>query len=250
MALIELRDLQLTFGDKTILDGFNLSVSEGETVVIAGPSGSGKSLILKLCLGLIKPTAGHILIDGSDVGRMSERELNGMRMNAGMLFQNYGLLDSMTVAENVGFFLKRHTRKTDSEIHERVKEVLHQVDLEGVENLKPVELSGGMKKRVGIARAIAHHPKIVYYDEPTAGLDPVTSDLINDLILEMKACYGVTSLSISNEMACAYAIGDRVGILYQGKLTQIDTPERIRNSTDPVVHQFVNGLEEGPIEVH
>lgn len=249
MALIELQNVVLRFGEKTLLNGVNLSVDEGETVVIAGPSGTGKSLILKLCVGLLYPTSGKILIEGQDICQMDESELKEIRRNIGMLFQNYGLFDSMNIEENVGFFLHRHTRKKKKEIQQEVSDVLGLVDLFNIEHLKPVELSGGMKKRVGIARAIIHKPKIVFYDEPTAGLDPVTADLINDLILDMKETFQVTSLSVSNEMSCAYKIGDRIAILYDGDFVEIDTPERIRNSQNPIVHQFVNGLEKGPIKV-
>jgi phospholipid/cholesterol/gamma-HCH transport system ATP-binding protein len=224
-------------------------VEQGETVVLAGPSGMGKSVLLKLCVGLIRPTSGQIIINGEDISTMSEHGLNEMRQSIGMLFQNYGLFDSMTVAENVGFFLYEHSQKSHSEIQARIEEVLSQVNLEDVEHLKPSELSGGMMKRVSIARAIVHKPRIVYYDEPTAGLDPVTSDLINDLILNMREQYQVTSLSVSNSMQCAFKIGDRVGILYDGTLVEVAPPEQIKKSTNPIVHQFINGLEEGPITV-
>lgn len=247
--VIEIKDVVVRFEDKIIFNNLNLKVEEGETVVLAGPSGSGKSLILRLCAGLLIPTSGSVLIHGENICKMNERELNLMRQSIGMLFQNYGLFDSMTIAENVGFFFYRHKLISTQKIEQRIKEVLAQVNLENVENLKPVELSGGMKKRVGIARAILHYPKIVYYDEPTAGLDPVTADLINDLIIEMKKTYNVTSLSVSNEMNCAYKIGDRVAILYNGGIVEIASPEIIRNSNNPIVHQFVNGLEEGPITI-
>ncbi|MFC1853962.1 ABC transporter ATP-binding protein [candidate division CSSED10-310 bacterium] len=249
MPVIEIKNLVLKFGENTLLKNLNLTVDEGETVILCGPSGTGKSVILRLCVGLLRPTAGQIYIDGKDISALKEREMNHMRKNMGMLFQNYGLFDSMTVADNVGFFLIRHTTLSATKIREQVKEVLAQVNLENVEDLKPVELSGGMKKRVGIARAIVHDPKIVYYDEPTAGLDPVSADLINDLIIDMKKRYKVSSLSVSNEMNCAYKIGDRVGMLYQGELVALDTPENIKNSDNPIVHQFVNGLERGPIKM-
>lgn len=249
MPYLELKNVCLSFGDAVLLNNINFSVEQGETVVIAGPSGTGKSVILRMCIGLIVPTSGSILVDGEDICRMSERELNGFRKNFGMLFQNYGLFDSMTVAENVGFLLNEHYKLSKHEIDHKVRKALSQVNLENVEHLKPVELSGGMKKRVGIARAIVHNPTIVFLDEPVAGLDPVTSDVINDLILDMKAQYKMTSLAVSNNMSCAAKIGERIGILYDGTFVDIDSPDKILKSNNPVIHQFVNGLEEGPIKV-
>ena len=224
-------------------------VEKGETVVVCGPSGTGKSVLLKLCVGLLKPTSGDILINSENILDMNDDELDKMRLKIGMLFQNYGLFDSMTVGENVGFFLNQHSSLDKQKIADRISQVLAQVNLQDVEHLKPVELSGGMKKRVSIARAIIHMPEIVYYDEPTAGLDPVTSDVINDLILDLKEDYNVTSLSVSNNMNCAFKIGDRIAILYNGKIEQIDSPQNIKDSDNQVVHQFINGLEEGPIQL-
>jgi len=249
MALIEIRDLVVRFDDKVLIDGLNLSIEQGETVVLCGPSGTGKSVLLRLCVGLLSPTSGQILINGADICCLSDKELNDMRMKTGMLFQNYGLFDSMTVGENVGFLLTQHSQLSQTEIRTRVKETLHQVNLENVEELKPVELSGGMKKRVGIARALVHNPDIVYFDEPVAGLDPVTSDVINDLIIDLRARYQMTSLVVSNNMSCAARIGDRIGMLYNGNLVQIDTPDTIMKSENPIVYQFVRGLEDGPIRM-
>lgn len=250
MAIIEMKDVVMCFNQTVLLDRLNLTIEEGETVVICGPSGTGKSVILKLCVGLMSPSSGQILIEGENICDMSDRELDAMRMKTGMLFQNYGLFDSMTVAENVAFILSEHTRLSQSEIKDRVKGILEQVGLENVEHLKPVELSGGMKKRVGIARALVHNPRIVYFDEPVAGLDPVTSDRINDLILELSERFRMTSLVVSNNISCAAKIGDRIGMLYQGNFVEIDASEKIINSTHPVVYQFVRGLEEGPIQMH
>jgi len=249
MSIIEIKDLVLKFREKTLLDKINVSVEKGETVVLCGPSGMGKSVLLKLCVGLLQPTSGEILINGRNICEMDSDELDLMRLKIGMLFQNYGLFDSMTVGENVGFFLIQHSSMEKKKIDDRISEVLAQVNLQDVEHMKPMELSGGMKKRVSIARTIIHMPEIVYYDEPTAGLDPVTSDVINDLILDMKDHYSVTSLSVSNNMDCAFKIGDRIAVLYDGKIEQIDHPDNIKNSVNPVVHQFVNGLEEGPIKL-
>ncbi|MBN2385326.1 ATP-binding cassette domain-containing protein [bacterium] len=245
-----MKDVVMCFNQTVLLDRLNLTIEEGETVVICGPSGTGKSVILKLCVGLMSPSSGQILIEGENICDMSDRELDAMRMKTGMLFQNYGLFDSMTVAENVAFILSEHTRLSQSEIKDRVKGILEQVGLENVEHLKPVELSGGMKKRVGIARALVHNPRIVYFDEPVAGLDPVTSDRINDLILELSERFRMTSLVVSNNISCAAKIGDRIGMLYQGNFVEIDASEKIINSTHPVVYQFVRGLEEGPIQMH
>ncbi len=245
--MIELRDVYKSFGDEEVIKGFNLKVYKGETVVLFGPGGCGKSTVLQLCVGLLKPDKGAVLIKGANITEISEKKLMAIRRNIGMTFQYYALFDSMTVEENIGFFLKNHTKLPYEKVKEQVNEELSKVDLNGTNSLKPVELSGGMQRRVGIARALIHDPEIVLYDSPTDGLDPVSADMINQMILRMNSERQVTCLAISNDMPTAYKIGKRIGMLYDGKIIEMGTPEEIQASRNEYVYQFINGLEEGPI---
>ena len=245
--MIELRGIYKSFNGKPIFCDLNLKINAHETVVLFGPSGVGKTVLIKLCLGLVKPDRGEIYIDGDRVDTMSESELTEMRLKTGTLFQYYALFDSMTVEKNVGFFLNNHTKLTPKEIETRVIAELDRVDLKGNEALKPGELSGGMQKRVGIARALIHKPKIIFYDSPTDGLDPVTADRIIDLIRQLNDDLKITSLVISNDMNTAFRVATHMGMLYKGKIHAFGFPDDISNSQDPYVYQFIRGLETGPL---
>lgn len=245
--MIELRNIVKSFNGQTLFSNLNLKVENHQTVVLFGPSGHGKTVLIKLCLGLIKPDSGEIYIDGERVDTMKEHELTQMRLKTGTLFQYYALFDSMTVAENVGFYLANHSNLEPEEIHARVLEDLEHVSMSGNEALKPAELSGGMQKRVGIARALIHRPKILFYDSPTDGLDPVTSDKIIELIKDLNRTLGVTSLVVSNDMNTAFRLSDKMGMIYDGKLHAFGTPEQMTASEDPYVFQFIRGLEKGPL---
>jgi phospholipid/cholesterol/gamma-HCH transport system ATP-binding protein len=245
--MIELIDLHKSFGDHQVLRGASLRIEKGESMVVIGCSGSGKSVIMKHVIGLLKPDRGTVLIDGTDIWKLSEKELYRLRGRFGMLFQYAALFDSLTVEENVGFALTHQKEKSKKEIKKRVEACLDLVGLPDVLDKKPSELSGGMKKRVGLARAIAQQPEVVLYDEPTTGLDPIMADAINDLIIEMREKLQVTSLAITHDMVSAYKIADRIAMLYDGKIIETGTPEEIRNSENPVVKQFINGQAEGPI---
>jgi phospholipid/cholesterol/gamma-HCH transport system ATP-binding protein len=243
------RDIRKSFGDKKVLTGIDLDVREGETLVIIGRSGCGKSVFLKHVIGLMKPDAGRIAVDGVDITALSGRELNEVRRKFGMVFQGAALFDSMTVEENVGFFLLEYSGKPREEITATVVEKLRLVGLDDVEDMKPAALSGGMKKRVSLARAIAHDPSIVLYDEPTTGLDPIMADVINDLIIKLSDHLAVTSIVVTHDMVSAYKIADRIAMMYGGKIIAVGTPEEIKSSADAVVQQFITGRGEGPIDV-
>jgi phospholipid/cholesterol/gamma-HCH transport system ATP-binding protein len=235
------------FGPKTVLEGMTLEVPTGGTTVIIGQSGSGKSVSLKLLIGILAPDAGRILLDGRDLTAMDAETRHGEIRRFGMLFQGAALFDSMTVAENVAFGLDRHTCLTDEEKRQRVGESLEKVGLRNIEGLMPYELSGGMKKRVGLARAIAYRPEIMLYDEPSTGIDPIRADAINDLINLLKSEMGVTSIVITHDMVSAYKVADRIAMLYQGRIVATGTPDEIRDSDNPIVQQFINGRAAGPI---
>lgn len=245
--MIDLIDLHKSFNSKKVLQGINLHIERGETMVIIGGSGSGKSVIMKHIIGIMWPDRGKVVVEGRDLTTLDDRSLNELRKKFGMLFQYAALFDSLTVWENVGFGLRQHKHLSDREVREIAKEKLAMVGLRDVEDLMPSELSGGMKKRVGLARAIAMEPEILLYDEPTTGLDPIMADVINELILELKRRLNVTGIAITHDMTSAYKIADRIAMLYQGKIQQVGTPEEIRNSKDPVVHQFITGSAVGPI---
>jgi phospholipid/cholesterol/gamma-HCH transport system ATP-binding protein len=247
--MIELRDLHKSFNDHYVLRGVNLNVKKGESLVVIGGSGSGKSVLLKHIIGLLKPDSGAVIVDASDLSLMDEDGLNEIRKKFGMLFQSAALFDSMSVWENVGFGLKRHTHMTDQEIKETAVEKLKMVGLVGVEDQMPSSLSGGMRKRVGLARAIAMRPEILLYDEPTTGLDPIMADAINDLIIKMREELDVTSVTITHDMKSAYKIADTIAMLYNGVIIATGTSEEMQNSADPFVRQFIEGRAEGPIIV-
>jgi phospholipid/cholesterol/gamma-HCH transport system ATP-binding protein len=248
-SVIEILNLHKSFGSKKVLRGLDLCVEKGESLVVIGGSGSGKSVLLKLIIGILNPDAGKILIDGVDITALREQEVYNVRKKFGMLFQLAALFDSMSVWENVGFSLLRHGKMKPREVREIAVEKLKLVGLAGVEDLMPSELSGGMKKRVGLARAIAANPEILLYDEPTTGLDPIMADAINDLIIEMKRQLKVTSIAITHDMQSAYKIGDRIAMLYEGVIIGTGTPDEIRNTSNPVVRQFITGSASGPIRI-
>lgn len=245
--MIEIQGLEKRFGRKVVLDGLDLTVPRGKNTVVIGGSGTGKSVLIKCVVGLLRADAGEILIDGEDVTKMDEREIVRVRRKFGMLFQGSALFDSMNVGENVAFALRRLRLYPERQIREVVEEKLSMVGLRDIQHLMPSELSGGMKKRVGLARAIASEPEILLYDEPTTGLDPIMADVINDLIISLRELLGVTSISITHDMASAYKIADHIAMLYKGKIVEVGTPEEIRASRNPVVSQFVEGRAVGPI---
>ncbi|MDO8283123.1 MAG: ABC transporter ATP-binding protein [Thermodesulfovibrionia bacterium] len=245
--MIELIDIHKSFGNNHVLRGVNLKIEKGESLVVIGGSGSGKSVILKHIIGLLAPDKGKVFIDSVDLSGLDEDGLNNIRKKFGMLFQSAALFDSMRVWENVGFGLMRHTRMSEKEIKEAASQKLKLVGLAGVEDLMPSELSGGMRKRVGLARAIAMEPEILLYDEPTTGLDPIMADVIDELIIEMRERLNITSIAITHDMKSAYKIADRIAMLYNGVIISEGTPDEIKNTKDPAVKQFVEGNAEGPI---
>ena len=247
--MIKLVDLHKTFGVNKVLQGLGLEVEKGESRVIIGGSGSGKSVILKHIIGILKPDKGDVFIEGVNITTLQENELYEVRKKFGMLFQMAALFDSMNIWENVGFALMRQKNMKLKEVKEIAIEKLKMVGLVGVENLSPAELSGGMKKRVGLARAIAHEPEILLYDEPTTGLDPITADAINDLIVEMRERLSVTSVAIPHDMNSAYKIADRISMLYEGQIIQTGPPYEIKNTENPVLRQFITGSAVGPIKI-
>jgi phospholipid/cholesterol/gamma-HCH transport system ATP-binding protein len=240
--MIEARELKKRFGTQSVLDGVNLRIESGESVVIIGRSGGGKSVLLKHLIGLMQPNSGEVLIDDEKITGLNERRLILVRTKFGMLFQGAALFDSMTVAENIAFPLRREKNLTTEELNCRVSEALEMVDLPGTEKKKPSELSGGMRKRVGLARAIVYRPQIVLYDEPTTGLDPVVSDSIDQLIIRVRDRLNVTSVVVTHDMRSARRVGQRIVMLHEGKIYVEGTPEEIFSSTDPIVHNFVNGI--------
>ena len=246
--MIRIRGLKKRLGSKQVLDGVDLDIEKGETIVVMGRSGTGKSVLLKHVIGLMEPDAGDIEVDGERIIGMPERELNEVRKRFGLLFQGAALFDSMTVGENVGLPLREHLRLGEDEVRRRVSERLEWVGLSGVENMKPASLSGGMKKRVGLARAIAMDPAFVLYDEPTTGLDPIMADVIDQLIRSLQKRLGVTSIVVTHDMTSAYKVGDRLAMLNEGKIVFTGTPDEARATRDPLVRQFIEGSSEGPIQ--
>jgi phospholipid/cholesterol/gamma-HCH transport system ATP-binding protein len=240
--MIETRELKKSFGPQLILDGVNLRIESGESAVIIGRSGGGKSVLLKHLIGLLQPDTGEVLVDGESIGRMNERQLLRVRRKFGMVFQGAALFDSMTVSENVAFGLRRHENLTESETAGRVAAALEMVDLPGTQNKKPAELSGGMRKRVGLARAIIYEPQIVLYDEPTTGLDPIVSDSIDKLIIRVRDRLKVTSVVVTHDMRTARRVGNHVLLLHEKKIYAHGTPEEMFVSQDPVVRQFIDGV--------
>jgi phospholipid/cholesterol/gamma-HCH transport system ATP-binding protein len=239
--VIELRNLHKAFGSKRVLAGFTLTVPEGETMVIIGYSGTGKSVAIKHIVGLLEPDDGEVWVDGQRVDTLGRKELYALRSRIGYVFQFAALFDSMTIGDNVAMGLRKQGTLNDAEIAKRVNESLRLVDLPDVESRMPAELSGGMRKRVGIARAIALRPKYILYDEPTTGLDPVTSATIDALMVRMREQLGVTGIVITHDMRSAYTVGTRIAMLYEGTVRAVGTVEEIQTTTDPVVRQFIEG---------
>jgi phospholipid/cholesterol/gamma-HCH transport system ATP-binding protein len=247
--MIKLVDLHKSFRTQKVLNGLDLEIEAGKTTVIIGRSGGGKSVLLKHIIGLIRPDSGEVLIDGKDITRLGDRDLNEIRKKFGMLFQEAALFDSMTVGENVAFPLREHTRMTEEEIRRTVADRLHAVGLTGVEEKMPSELSGGMRKRVGLARAIAMQPQIVLFDEPTTGLDPVMTEAINRLIIETQKNFNLTAVVISHDIQSIFTVGHRIAMLYEGKIIAYGTPEELKASRNPVIVQFLAGSIDGPIRI-
>ncbi len=246
---IEIRGLKKSFGQNHVLQGVNLSIPEGKITVIIGRSGEGKSVLLKHIIGLLSPDAGQVLVDGADLSTLRGRALTEMRMKFGMLFQGAALFDSMSVEDNVAFPLREHTRLSPKEISSRVKEKLHLVGLDGIEDRMPSQLSGGMRKRVGLARAVILEPEILLYDEPTTGLDPILADSIDRLIVRMEESLGITSVVISHDIERALKYAHTVAMLHDGKIVAQGSPDDILVAEDPLVRQFLAGSSEGPIQV-
>jgi phospholipid/cholesterol/gamma-HCH transport system ATP-binding protein len=238
---IQLRGLHKGFGAKKILRGLDLEVSEGETMSLVGFSGAGKSLTLKHIVGLMKPDAGTVHVDGLEVPTLPREKLFKLRLDMGYVFQFAALFDSMTIGENIAMGLRKKGGMTQAQIRDRVEESLALVDLAGFSSRFPQEMSGGQQKRAGLARAIAYRPKYLLYDEPTSGLDPVTTTVIDRLVLRMKKELGVTSLVITHDMKSAYAISDRIGMLYEGRLVEVGTPKEFQETRNPIVRAFVEG---------
>lgn len=245
--MIDVINLHKSFGENKVLSGINLTIDTGVTQLIIGRSGCGKSVLLKNIIGIIRPESGQVIIDGQDVTKISGKELSKLRMSFGMLFQGSALFDSLTVAENVGFNLIEHTDLDSRTIAKRIKEALSLVGLYGIEDQMPSELSGGMKKRVGLARAICMHPKIILYDEPTTGIDPIMADAINDLIKNLHDKLEVTSIVVTHDMVSAYKVANKIAMLYDGKIIGEGTPDEIKNTSNLVMRQFVTGAAKGPI---
>jgi phospholipid/cholesterol/gamma-HCH transport system ATP-binding protein len=241
MSLIELRNVHKRFGRLVVLNGVSLSIEEGQSLVVIGASGSGKSVMLKHIVGLLKPDKGEVWYDGRRIDTATEREMDTVRQEFGFLFQMGALFDSLSVAENVAFPLVEHTKKPANEIARLVQQKLAMVGLDGTQKKMPGELSGGQRKRVALARAIALGPRVILYDEPTTGLDPIRSDVINELILKLKRELNVTSLVVTHDMQSAFKVGDRIVMLHEGKLIFDGTPQEIQKSDVPVVRRFVVG---------
>lgn len=236
--MIRIKNVSKYFGEKAALKNISLDIADGETLAIIGGSGSGKSTLLRLMIGLIQPTSGEIWIDDDEISRMNEDEITRIRLKMGMVFQYSALFDSMTVGDNVAFGLVEHTNFSREKISGIVREKLKQVGLEGVENLMPNELSGGMKKRVSLARAIAFGPEIIFYDEPSSGLDPVTTNKIDELIISTQKALNVTSIVVTHDMVSACRIADRIAMVYNGDLIAVDTVENFKKIDDPRVREF------------
>ncbi len=248
MIMINIIDLHKSFGLNKVLQGVNLEINKGETLVIIGQSGSGKSVLIKHLIGLMKADRGEIYIDGVEITRLKRNRLYRVRKKFGLLFQSAALFDSMTVAENVSFGLDRYTNLNEAEKRQKVSQALEMVGLRRTEELMPHELSGGMKKRVGLARAIAYNPEIMLYDEPSTGIDPIRADAINDLIIDLKKEMGVTSIVITHDMTGSFKVADRIAMLHQGRIIETGTPEDIKRSRNKVIQQFIKGIAEGPIQ--
>jgi phospholipid/cholesterol/gamma-HCH transport system ATP-binding protein len=245
--MIQLRGVSKRLGGRQVLEGLDLDIPAGITMVILGRSGSGKSVLLKHIIGLMHPDAGSIVIDDEDIAHLNEGELNRVRRRFGMLFQGAALFDSLTVGENVALPMREHLRLGEAEIHHRVAERLDWVGLKGVEDMKPASLSGGMKKRVGLARAIAIDPAYILYDEPTTGLDPIMSGVINQLIRSLQKRMGLTSVVVTHDLHSAWTVGDQLALLHEGRVQFTGTPDEATRSSDLLVRQFIEGRSDGPV---
>lgn len=246
--MIKLVDVHKSFDSQVVLDGLSLEIPQGKITAVIGPSGEGKSVLLKHMIGLMRPDRGEVHVEGDNITSMRRFEMNRVWEKFGMLFQNAALFDSMTVFENVAFPLEEKTRLSRAEISDRVHDALENVGLRGIDRKYPDELSGGMKKRVGLARALLLNPQIILFDEPTTGLDPIICRAIHQLIRETHERYGYTAVIVSHEIPEIFDISDSVAMLYQGKIIATDTPEGIQRSEHPVVRQFISGSLEGPIQ--
>jgi phospholipid/cholesterol/gamma-HCH transport system ATP-binding protein len=244
---IHIRDLRKSFGSKVVLDGLNVNIAPAESLVVIGGSGTGKSVLLKHIIGLLKPDSGSVEVDGQAVEKLGNREITEFRRKFGMSFQEGALFDSMTVWQNVAFPLQRLKKMSHGEINDRVEECLSMVRLEGVAEKLPSQLSGGMRRRVGFARSVAHEPEILLFDEPTTGLDPVTTALIGEVILDLSDRLKTTTVTITHDMESAFLIGDRIAMLYQGKIIAEAPPDEFQRLDDPRVQQFIHGKAEGPL---
>jgi phospholipid/cholesterol/gamma-HCH transport system ATP-binding protein len=247
--MIEIKDLHKSFAAKKVLQGVDLTIETGQTTTIIGGSGSGKSVLFKHIIGLMKPDTGSILVEGEDITQMGESGLYRMVEKFGLVFQSGALFDSMTVGENVAFGIKNRKGATRKEIDAVVEHSLNQVGLSDITHMLPAELSGGMKKRVAIARVIARKPQIIMFDEPTTGLDPIMADIINDLIIKVSDHEGIMSIVITHDMVSAYKISDKIAVLYEGRIIETGSPEEIRNTKNAIVRQFIEGKAEGPIKI-
>ncbi len=245
--IIDIEGVRKSFGDRTILDGLDLQVAAGETFVIIGRSGIGKSVTLRHIVGLLKPDLGRVLVFGHDVSTLTHSQIREHRRRIGYLFQDAALLNWMTIQDNVALPLREHGGSTKKEIRERTHEVLSMVELQDHGQKFPSEVSGGMRKRAGLARALVTQPEIILYDEPTSGLDPISSSIINVMVNTMKQRFQVAQVVVTHDMGSAYAIADRIGLLHDGRLHAVGTAEEIRNSEDPAVYQFIHGEIEGPL---
>lgn len=241
--VIKIRKLKIAFGSKIVLNEIDLDLYPGETLAVIGPSGTGKSTVLKVLTGLLKPTSGSVVINGQETNDFDESQWDELRKYMGVVFQYSALFDFLSVGENVAFGLRRHFNLPEEEIQKRVQTLLQLVGLPDAKDMMPSELSGGMKKRVGLARALAMEPQIVFYDEPTAGLDPVMTMTISRLIRKAQEKVGIASLLVTHDMESVFVAADRVAMLYNGKIVQIGTVDEIKNSTNPVVHAFISGQE-------
>ncbi|MCK5235378.1 MAG: ABC transporter ATP-binding protein [Deltaproteobacteria bacterium] len=248
--MIEIKDLNKSFNHKKVLDGLNLTAETGKITVIIGRSGEGKSVLIKHIIGLLKPDSGQILLDGKDITKLTEDEWTFVLKRFGMLFQGAALFDSMTVAENVGFALTEHMNLPASKVRSVVTEKLRRVGLVDTEEMMPSELSGGMKKRVGLARAIVMDPEIVIFDEPTTGLDPVMSDSIADLMIETQRAQQTTYIAITHDITLTYKVADYVAMLHEGRIIAYDTVDGIKKNDNPIVRQFLEGRAQGPLKVY
>ncbi len=241
--IIQLNQVKIVFGNNVILDSLNLDVYAGETLAVIGPSGTGKSTVIKLLTGLLTPVSGSVLIGGEETNQFDDDQWDALRCHMGVVFQYSALFDFLNVEDNVAFGLRRHHKLPEEQVQKRVDELLTMVGMPGTQKMLPSELSGGMKKRVGLARALAMQPQMVFYDEPTSGLDPVMTMNISKLIKKTQQTFGVTSVLVTHDMESAYYAADRIAMLYKGRIVQIGTVDEIKNSKNPIVNAFINGLE-------